>query len=305
MQKVFNGVFPALPTPFTEGNEVDYDSLRRVTEFTIGAGAHGLVAMDLPGEFFTLTDEERRRSVEVVIDQVNGRIPVLVNVSAASANQSVRLANHAQSAGCDGIVSMPPFFRTQSSLRITEYYAKLASETNLPIVVQNSSEGMGSAISLEQQIKLAADHINIRYLMEECVGAQQMISAVLQETAGKNILDGVAAGSMCLMMPHDYYRGARLFIPQAELTDLFVQLWNLLETNTEAKAMEYYMLFAPALLFGANYPRSFSKQLLVHRGVISAPFIRETSKPLFDESQGKELLAHLCFLKKNCPLITV
>ncbi len=100
-------------------------------------------------------------------------------------------------------------------------------------------------------------------------------------------------------MPHDYYRGARIFIPQAELTDLFVQLWNLLEAHSETKAMEYYMWFAPMLLFGANYPRSFSKQLLVHRGIISTPSIRETSKPIFDEQQKGELLLHMRFLKEN------
>ena len=96
MSKTLKGVFPALPTPFREDLSVDYAALKRVVEFAISAGAHGLLAVDMPGEFFTLTDDERRNCVEVILETVADRVPVAVNVSAASEEQSFLFAKHKQ-----------------------------------------------------------------------------------------------------------------------------------------------------------------------------------------------------------------
>lgn len=289
MKEVMKGVYPALPTPFSADLSVDYRSLERVVDFAISAGVHGLVAMDLPGEFFTLTDEERRRCVETIIKAADGRVPVIVNVAAASQEQSFLFARHAKEVGAAALLSIPPFFRAQSTERIRKYFRLLNAVTDLPIVLQNAPENMGSPISAELQAELVQENSHVQYLMEECVAEQHMISAVLEALKDSAYFAGVAVGSGCTLMLHDYSRGARLFIPQAEMSDLFVVLWDALEQGDSKKAMEQYAVLAPLLMFGASYQRSFSKEMLYRRGVIASTAMRESSKPVFDEIQLKEL----------------
>ena len=289
MSKTLKGVFPALPTPFREDLSVDYAALKRVVEFAISAGAHGLLAVDMPGEFFTLTDDERRNCVEVILETVADRVPVAVNVSAASEEQSFLFAKHAVHMGAAAIVTTPPFFRVRSPARIEKYFRQLNQVTDLPIIAQNSPENLGTAIDVVLQEKLVRENVNVQYLMEECSAAQLLISDVLHRVQGIPNFEAVAVGSCCQMMLHDYYRGVRLFVPQAEMTDLFVDLWDALESGDEQKAMDCYRIIAPVLMFGSAYQRSLSKEMLRRRGIIDTAAMRESSKPVFDEIQLQEL----------------
>lgn len=289
MKDFLKGVFPALPTPFFEDLTVDYASLESVVDFAISAGAHGLTALDMPGEFFTLTDEERRRCVETIIKAAKGRVPVIVNVSAASQEQSFLFARHAKESGASALMSTPPFFRAQSAARIRTYFQLLNEASDLPIILQNSPDHMGCAISADMQAELVRSNRHVQYVMEECVAEQQVISDVLACLDGVEHFSCVAVGSCCSLMLHDYSRGARLFIPQAEMTDLFVALWDALEQNDSNEAMARYALIAPLLMFGSSYQRSFSKGLLRRRGVIATTAMRESSKPVLDDIQQKEL----------------
>lgn len=289
MTGYFKGIFPALPTPFFEDLTVDYRSLEQAVDFAVSAGAHGLTALDMAGEFFTLTDEERRLCAETIIKAAGGRVPVVVNVSAASQEQSFLFARHAEKTGAAALMSTPPFFRAQSAARVRTYFRLLNDVTDLPVILQNSPDNMGGAISAELQAELVRDNSHVQYVMEECVAEQQVISDVLERLEGTAHFRGVAVGSCCNLMLHDYSRGARLFVPQTEMTDLFAALWKALETGTPEEAMQRYAVIAPLLMFGSSYQRSFSKEMLCRRGVISCSAMRESSKPVLDSIQLKEL----------------
>lgn len=289
MDIMLKGVFPSLPTPFLDDYSVDYESLKKVVEFAISAGAHGLFALDIAGEFFALTDEERKKCAETILETANSRVPVIINVSAASEEQSFIFAKHAEKIGAAGIVSTPPFFRAQSKLRIIKYYQQLNECTNLPIILQNAPENMGTAIDVDLQAQIIRENSNIQYAMEECVGAQLTVSHALSNMQEIPHFKGVVTGSCGQLMLHDYYRGVRMFVPQAELTDLFVKLWDALESQDETLAMEWYQILAPVLMFGSSYQRSLAKGMLLRRGIIATSVMRESSKPVFDDIQLREL----------------
>lgn len=131
------GVIPAMMTFFDENEKVDEARTRAITEFLVEAGVHGLYLTGSTGLCFTMTHEERKRSAEIVIDQVKGRIPVIVHVGDIGTAKSIELARHAEAAGADAISSVPPFYWGFDADAIYNYYNDIASSVNIPMVVYN------------------------------------------------------------------------------------------------------------------------------------------------------------------------
>ena len=104
------GVIPAMMTFFDKEENVDTECTRRMVEFMLEHGADGFYLTGSTGECFTMTMEERNLVVDTVIDQVKGRVPVVVHVGDIGTKKSIELAEHAYRAGADAISSVPPFY---------------------------------------------------------------------------------------------------------------------------------------------------------------------------------------------------
>lgn len=131
------GVIPAMLTFFDEQQEVDEKRTRQMVEFMIGAGVNGFYLTGSTGACFTMTMAERERVVEIVIDAVKGRVPVIVHVGDIGTKKSIELAKHAEAAGADAISSVPPFYWKFSADDIYQYYKDISSATELPMIVYN------------------------------------------------------------------------------------------------------------------------------------------------------------------------
>lgn len=131
------GVIPAMLTFFDENEEVDETRTRNMTEFLIHAGVNGLYLTGSTGACFTMTAEERCKVVDIVVDQVAGRIPVIVHVGDIGTKKSIELAKHAEKAGADAISSVPPFYWKFNGDSIYHYYKDIAQATSLPMIVYN------------------------------------------------------------------------------------------------------------------------------------------------------------------------
>src|SRR5712691_1758559 len=146
-QPPFRGVFAIPCTPFTEAGALDEESLRREVEFCIQCGAHGLVAPVNASEFTSLSDDERRRVVEIVAETAAGRAPVVAGVSAVSAEVAAMFARHAAQAGADAVIAMPPYVRKASPDEIAIYYSAISDAAPLPIFIQNFVPPIGTAMT--------------------------------------------------------------------------------------------------------------------------------------------------------------
>lgn len=135
--KEFKGVIPALITPFDENERFDEVRMRSCVDFLIGRGVGGLYTTGSTGETFLMSPDERAHVVEVVVDQVAGRIPVVAHVGAIGTRLSVDLAERAQAAGVDAISSVPPFYWPFTPDQVFNYYTDLTRSTDLPMVVYN------------------------------------------------------------------------------------------------------------------------------------------------------------------------
>lgn len=135
--KDIKGVIPAMLTCFDENEKVDEKRTRNLVEFLVGAGVNGLYITGSTGIFQTMEATERKKSVEIVMDQVAGRIPVIVHVGDVGTAKSIEFARQAESVGADAISSVPPFYGSYSPDAIYGYYKDLSESVNIPTVVYN------------------------------------------------------------------------------------------------------------------------------------------------------------------------
>ncbi len=135
--EAFKGVIPAVLSVFDEKEDLDEQGTRELVRFLMSFDIGGLYITGSTGEAFLMDSDERKRQVEIVLDEVAGRLPVIVHVGAISTRASLDLARHARRAGADGISSVPPFYFKFTEDQIFSYYRDIAEETDLPMVVYN------------------------------------------------------------------------------------------------------------------------------------------------------------------------
>jgi 4-hydroxy-tetrahydrodipicolinate synthase len=137
MRPNWTGVGTALVTPFTASGELDERAVRRLGRRQIDAGIHFLVPCGTTGENPTLTDAERIRTVELLVDEASGRVPVLAGAGGYNTREVIQLAGEMQHAGAAGLLSVAPYYNKPTQDGLYRHYAAIAEATPLPIIVYN------------------------------------------------------------------------------------------------------------------------------------------------------------------------
>ncbi len=147
----FNGAWPALVTPFTDEDKVNVEVLRELVEYLIDKGIGGFYVCGGTGEGLFMVPEERKLATEIVVDQVNGRVPVIAHIGSMIVGDAVELAEHAQKVGAAGISSViPPMFQNSESLHA--YFARVgAAAPNIPLLTYIFG-GPTDAVALMRQL---------------------------------------------------------------------------------------------------------------------------------------------------------
>ncbi len=165
--KRFNveGSWPALVTPFTAEDEVNYEVLRKLVDYHAENESDGLLLMGSTAEGFLLSGEEKERIIDTVIDAAGGRIPVMCGVSAVSTRETLVNARHALDAGADCGLLVQPAYVKPSQAALYAYYKEVADSVDLPLVIYNNPERAGVNVEAETIARLA-QHDNIVALKE-------------------------------------------------------------------------------------------------------------------------------------------
>jgi len=155
----FAGIIPPLCTPFDDDYAVDTSSLRRVIDFQIDAGVHGLFVLGSSSEAAFLPDEQRRITMETTVEQVAGRIPVLAGCIDMT---TLRVAEHvraAEAAGVDAVVVTAPYYTRTHVAEIERHFRLLHEATELPIFAYDIPVAVHSKLNGEMVLRLAADGV--------------------------------------------------------------------------------------------------------------------------------------------------
>lgn len=133
----FKGVVVPIVTPLTPQESVDVTSLRRLVNYLIDNGVHGIWAAGTTGEFAALRDDQRLLVIETVVNEARGRIPVVGNVSAAGTRTAIEIASALRQSGVDGIAATPPYYYHYSQEELLNHYRSIHEASSIPLWVYN------------------------------------------------------------------------------------------------------------------------------------------------------------------------
>jgi 4-hydroxy-tetrahydrodipicolinate synthase len=129
------GVIPAMVTPMTADEQVNEESLRRLTNHLIEGKVHGVFAVGSQGEFWALTPDEKRRVWETVVDETRGRVPVYGGTVGVTTRETIELTRLAEKAGVDAVSILTPYFINPNDDQLFDHFKAVAESTSLPILV--------------------------------------------------------------------------------------------------------------------------------------------------------------------------
>ena len=156
----FKGILCLPVTPFTKDDEVDEEALRTIVDIIIEDGADVLVPTGATGEFTYLLHEERKKVQEIVIDQANGRVPVIAGTGATNTKEALLFNKYAKDIGCDGVMLSHPVLLEATDDQIYSYYERIAMRVDIPIVLYNNPH-IGQSMSPDLVERLATDFDNV------------------------------------------------------------------------------------------------------------------------------------------------
>jgi 4-hydroxy-tetrahydrodipicolinate synthase len=199
----WQGVFPAVTTPFREDLSVDLDFLPRHLEKMLGAGCAGFVPLGSLGESATLTFEEKGQILETCRRALGGRAPLVAGIAALSTAEAVATARLARERGCDGLMVLPPYVYRPDRRETASHFSAVIGATSLPCMLYNNPIAYGTDVSAEELAALASRHANLE-AVKESSGDVRRIAAIrallgdrLAIFVGVDdlIVEGVAAGA--------------------------------------------------------------------------------------------------------------
>jgi 4-hydroxy-tetrahydrodipicolinate synthase len=192
------GVYTALITPFTNDNEVDEAGLRRLVEFAVKGGVSGLVPCGTTGESATLSHDEHKRVIDVVIDA--STVPVIAGTGSNNTEEAVEFTKHAEDAGAAGCLLITPYYNKPNVRGLKEHIAKIGGAVDIPLILYNIPSRTGQNISAETQIELAAEVPNLKGA-KEASGDLKQVGTIIQMAADQGLDFAVMAGDDFLTLP--------------------------------------------------------------------------------------------------------
>jgi 4-hydroxy-tetrahydrodipicolinate synthase len=245
------GILPALVTPFTDdGKNVDEERLRALVNHCLELGVHGVVPCGTTGEFVNMTTEEKKRVIKIVVDEVNGRVPVVAGTGASGTDQALEMTQYAKDVGATAALIVTPFYMKPADRGIYEHYSTIAHEVDLPIILYNIPQCTGLPLPW-QMVEDLAQIPNI-VGVKDSSGQLSFILAVLEKVRDRInvlcghdevVLAGLAAGCSGAIL------ASANIIP-----DIWVKLYNHVKKGElqQARELQYRVQKIARIIVGSG-----------------------------------------------------
>jgi 4-hydroxy-tetrahydrodipicolinate synthase len=288
-----SGVYNIMATPFDDQSAIDEDGLRSLTEFQISAGAQGLTLLGIMGEAHKLLDEERLLVTRTVIEQVKGRIPVVVGVSSGGVDSAIWLSKQAQSLGAAGVMSAPP-----ANLRnldaVFEHFRRLSQAIEIPVIVQDEPIFTGVEMPAAFLARLCNELDGCRAIKLEDAPTPPKITQVRSRLDHEVPIFGGLGGAQFY---YELQRGACGTMTGFAFTEILVAIHRHFADGDETGARDIFFRYLPLIAYEAQPKVSLAlrKELLRRRGAIRSAALRHPGVLLDKQAQEEldELLAIL------------
>jgi 4-hydroxy-tetrahydrodipicolinate synthase len=290
----FRGSYTVTVTPFTEdGSAIDEAAMRQFVDWQIAEGVPGLIILGTTAEFLTMSDDERNQLITVTIDQVAGRVPVLVGSMNASTPTAVRYSREAEALGADGLMIIPPYYYTPTENEIFNYYKVISEAVSIPIMLYNNPVTSNVDMPAALVARLTAAFENVRYIKEASgdVGRVydivRLTDGVMNVFAGGRVYESFLLGAVGYVNPYGNYIPG----PSSLIFDLMVE-----GRMPEARAIYHRILRMDAIIVPGHptyghqcYSKALARLAGCPVGDVRPPLTR------FDElgQDGRDRLAKL------------
>lgn len=204
----YRGVFPVVPTIFTESGALDLDGQRRCIDFMIDAGSNGLAILANFSEQFVLADDEREVLTRAILEHVAGRVPVIVTTTHFGTAVCVERSRRAQALGAAMVMVMPPYHGATIRVpeaRIVEFYQRLSDAISIPIMIQDAPVA-GTVLPAALLAKMAREIEQVKYFKIETAGAASKLREMI--ALGGNAIEGPWDGEEAITLLPDLDAGA-------------------------------------------------------------------------------------------------
>lgn len=189
-RNIFKGLGIALITPFSDDGSVDYDSLTRLVAYQLKNGCDFLCILATTGETPCLTSEEKTRIKDMIVQQVNGRVPILMGCGGNNTAEVVNTLKTGDFRGIDGILSVCPYYNKPSQEGLYQHFSAIASATKLPVVLYNVPGRTGVNLKAETTVRLARDCRNIVAIKEASGNMEQVDEIIKNKPASFDVISG-------------------------------------------------------------------------------------------------------------------
>lgn len=283
----FKGVIPAVLSVFDREENLDEAGTRALIRHLLRFDIGGLYLTGSTGEAFLMDSAERMRQVEIVMEEVGDRVPVVVHVGAMSTRASIELAKHAQAHGAAGISSVPPFYFKYNEDQIFEYYRDLAGATDLPMIVYNIP--LAGMMTVDQIVRLSEIE-NVRGVKYTGTALYEVAQIRERCKPGFLIYGGCdELGSSNIALGVDGIIGSFYNV----IPDLFLKIWKAVESSDIPTAAALQTKAVHVIMAGIQSRSMMACMKVWLRGAgIPAGFARRPFTN-FTESQEQQLLTQL------------
>jgi 4-hydroxy-tetrahydrodipicolinate synthase len=287
------GVWNIVPTPFLPDEELDLQSLRTLTDFVVGSGVDGMTILGVLGEGAKVSDRERSAIVEVTLAQTNGRVPVCVTVSAASAYRSVEYAREARAMGAHSVMlSAPPLARPNDDAVRRNFVRVAESVPELPVVIQDLP-ALGVWMTADLIARMAAEAPNLRLVKLEEEPTAPKVARLLAANKDLRVLGGLGGE----MLIEELRSGAVGTMTGFGYPETLVSIMRMWRAGDEAGAVDLFHRWMPLIRFEnqqlLNLP--IRKHIYMRRGAMASDKLRAPGPPL-DDGTRRDLEALLAGL---------
>ena len=244
---IFKGLGIALITPFTADGQVDYDSLKSIINYQIENGADFFCILATTGETPCLTQEEKRKIKQTIVETVAGTTPILMGCGGNNTAAVIEEIKTSDWSGIDGLLSVCPYYNKPSQEGLYQHFKAIADSTTLPIVLYNVPGRTGINLQAATTCRLAADCDNIVAIKEASGSLEQIDDIIKNKPADFDVISGddaltfpmIACGAVGVIsvignaLPKEFSRMIRLefngeYEPARKIHHKFTELYKLL-----------------------------------------------------------------------------
>jgi len=202
MTNRFEGIYPPIIASFTEEGELYENGIRNVIRYLMSTGVHGFFVNGSYGSAFLMTGEERKRVAEIVLSEVNGRIPIITHVGETSTRSTIELAKHAEDLGSAAVAAVVPYYYSGACAydegQILRHFSDIAAAVRIPTFIYNNPRTTGYELTPELLARLAANGVGG---MKDSSGSFTLLGELNQAATQANRDFICMSGTIGLLQP--------------------------------------------------------------------------------------------------------